>query len=217
MRASTPKKALRAGLLLVPAIILAAAPAVASSPRCDEPPKPACERVQETWFETEWNGQQRAEVQSIKLHWIELQEAEVQSIKLHWDELRQAELQRIELLIPEFELIEPAIPEIKQAEMERWVGLEAHVAPILEASTRHLVSLRQAPEIEKAREASKHLAWKVRERLASMESDSAHPLNPAIQALISVAKVPARGIAPLQQALVGVAKAASHVVLALLA
>jgi len=101
--------------------------------------------------------------------------------------------------------------------MERWVELEAHVAPILEASTRHLALLRQAPEIEKAREAGKHLARKVRERLSSMGSDTTHPLNQAIQAFVSIAKVPARGIAPLQQALVGVAKAASHVLLALLA
>jgi hypothetical protein len=187
MRASTPKKALRAGLLLVPAIILAAAPAVASSPRCDEPPTPNCGRVQATWLEMKWADQERAE------------------------------LQRIELLIPELEMVELALPEIERAEVERWVGLEAHVAPILEASTRHLASLRQAPEIEKAREASKHLAWKIKERLASMESDTAHPLNPAIQAFVSIAKVPARGIAPLQQALVGVAKAASRVLLALLA
>jgi len=192
MRASTPKNALRAGLLLFPAIILAAAPAVASSPRCDEPPAPTCERAQATWFDMEWVDQERAELQRIKLKWTELRRAELQ----------QAELQRIELLIPELELVELALPEIE---------------PILEASTRHLASLRQAPELEKAREASKHLAWKIRERLASMESDTAHPVNQAIQAFVSIAKVPAHGIAPLQQALVGVAKAASHVLLALLA
>jgi len=207
MRASTPKKVLRAGLLLFPAIILAAVPAAASSPRCDEPPRPTCERVQATWVEMEWVDQERLELQRIKLEWAELE----------WAELQRAELKRIELLIPELELVELALPELWRAEMERWVELEAHVAPILEASTRHLALLRQAAEIEKAREASKHLAWKVRERLSSMGSDTTHPLNQAIQAFVSIAKVPARGIAPLQQALVGVAKAASHVLLALLA
>ena len=207
MRASTPKKVLRAGLLLFPAIILAAVPAAASSPRCDEPPRPTCERVQATWVEMEWVDQERLELQRIKLEWAELE----------WAELQRAELKRIELLIPELELVELALPELWRAEMERWVELEAHVAPILEASTRHLALLRQAPEIEKAREASKHLAWKVRERFSSMGSDTTHPLNQAIQAFVSIAKVPARGIAPLQQALVGVAKAASHVLLALLA
>jgi hypothetical protein len=158
--------------------------------------------VQATWFEMEWADQERAELQRIKLEWAELQ---------------QAELRRIESLIPELEVVDLLLPEIKQAEVDKWVDLEAHIAPILDVSKRHVVMLRQTPEIERAREVSKHLAWKFRERLARMESDTTHPLNPAIQALISIAKVPARGMAPLQQALVGVAKAASHVLLALLA
>jgi len=207
MRSSTPKKVLRTGLLLFPAIILAAVPAAASSPRCDEPPRPTCEKVQATWVQMEWVDQERLELQRIELEWAEME----------WAELKRAELQRIELLIPELELVELTLPELGRADMERWVELEAHVAPSLEASMRHLARLRAAPEIERAREASKHLARKIRERLSSMESDTAHPLNQAIQAFVSIAKVPARGIAPLQQALIGVAKAASHVLLALLA
>jgi hypothetical protein len=158
--------------------------------------------VQATWFEMEWSDQERAELQRIKLEWAEVQ---------------RAELQRIESLIPELEVLDLTLPDIEQAEVERWIDLEAHIAPIFDESTRHVVMLRRSPEVERAREVSKHLAGKIRERLARLESDTAHPLNPAIQAFISIAKVPARGMAPLQQALVGVSKAASHVLLALLA
>ncbi len=220
MRASTPKKVMRAGFLLFPAVILAAAPAVASSPRCDEPPTPACARVQVTWvgqplaelerIEVKWADQERVKLEQVKLEWAVRERAKLEQIKLEWAELEWAELERLELELPE-------LPDLKDIEMERWVVLEAHVAPILEASSRHLASLRRAPEIEKAREASRHVAWKVGERLARMKSDATHPLNPAIQALISIAKVPARGIAPLRQVFAAVAKAASHVLLALLA
>jgi len=202
MRASTPKAMLRAGFFLFPAVILAAAPAVASSPRCDEPPAPTCERVQATW-----NEQSLAKLERLASKWVDQERIQLEQIQLEWLEMERAELQRIELLLPELERVEVA----------RWVDLETHVAPILEASTRHLASLRRAPEIENAREASKHLAWKIRDRIASIESDSAHPLNPAIQTFVSIAKVSARGIAPLQQALVGVTKAVSHVLLALVA
>ena len=207
MRASTPKKVLRAGFLLFPAVILAAAPAVASSPRCDEPPKPACEPVQATWIE-----QPLAKLERIELKWADQERIRREQIELQWAQFERAEIERVDLA-----RIELQLPEIELAEMERWSELEARIAPILEASTHHMVSLRQAPELEEAREASRHLAWKVRERLARMKSDPAHPLNPAIKALVSMAKVPAHGIAPLRQALAAVATAASHVLVALLA
>ena len=207
MRASTSKKILRAGLLLFPAVVLAAAPAVASSPRCDEPPMPTCGRVQAAWVE-----QPLAKLERIGLEWADQERTELERIRLQWAEIEWAELERVQL-----ERLELELPELAVGEMESWVTVEAHVAPVLEASARHLASLSMAPEIERAREASERLAWKVRERLARMGSDPAHPLNPAIQAFISIAKVPARGIAPLRQALAGVVKAASHVLLALVA
>ena len=208
MRASTPKTFLRAGFLLFPAVILAAAPAVGSSPRCDEPPAPTCQkRVQATW-----NEQSLAKLELLAMEWVDQERIELERIQLEWAEMERAEMERAEL-----QRIELLLPELERVEVARWVDLEAHVAPILEASTRHLASLRRAPEIESAREASKHLAWKIRDRIASIESDGAHPLNPALQTFVSIAKVSARGIAPLQQALVGVTKAVSHVLLALVA
>ena len=156
-----------------------------------------------------------AKLKQIELDWADQERAVVERIRLQWAEIEWAELERIHL-----EQLEPSLPELAVGGMESWVGveaIEARVAPILEASTRHLASLRMVPEIERAREASEHLAWTVRERLARMGSDPTHPLNPAVQAFVSIARVPARGFAPLRQALAGVVKAASHVLLALVA
>jgi hypothetical protein len=113
--------------------------------------------------------------------------------------------------LAELQLASVELPEAVWVEVER-IDVSEHVAPLLEASLS-----RRFIEMEKVKKAGERFAWTFKERFAEMESDTAHPLSPAIHAFVSIAKVPARGVGPLQQALSGVAKAFSHVLQALLA
>lgn len=201
MRSGAPKKVLRAGLLLFPAIILAAAPAVASAPRCEDPPVPACERVQ------------TAEV--AEMVYLRIKDAQALIAER---ELARIELPAVELppaawaamRTPEAAWAEAELQQARWAELAR-IDVEAQLARLSEASAQQRVL-----EIEDVRKAGERFAWKIKERFTDIESDSAHPLSPTIHALVSIAKVPARSIGPLRQALTGVAKAISHVLQALL-
>lgn len=202
MRSGAPSKVLRAGLLLFPAIILAAAPAVASAPRCEDPPAPACERVQT--------------VEVAEMVYLRIRDAQA---RIAERELARIELPAVELppaawaamSAPEAALAEAELQQEMWAELAR-IDVEAHLASLSDA-----LASQRLVEIEQARKAGERFAWKVKERFTDIESDSTHPLGPAIHALVSIAKVPARSIRPLQQAVTGVAKAFSHVLKALLA
>jgi hypothetical protein len=201
MKSGATNKVLRAGFLLFPAIILAAAPAVASSPRCEDPPVPTCERVQTT--ETARTVYLRIKDAQALIAERELARLELPAVELPpaaWTAVRAAESA----------WAEAELQQEMWVEMER-VDVEEHLARMIEAAAPPSVL-----EIEKAKKAGERFAWRIKQRFAEVESNAAHPLSPAIHAVVSIAKVPARGIGPLRQALAGVAKAFSHVLQALL-